>query len=50
MKKPTKKQRGWQAGKRNPFAREGWRSFVVRSVLADQPARARFTATGETPH
>jgi hypothetical protein len=46
MKKPTKKQKRL-AGR---FACEGWRSFVLRSALADQAARARVTATGETLH
>jgi hypothetical protein len=50
MKKPTKKQKRLAGRKRNPFACEGWRSFVMRSVLADQAARARVTATGETLH
>jgi hypothetical protein len=49
MKKPTKNQKAF-GRKGNPFACEGWRSFVMRSVLADQAARARVTATGETLH
>jgi len=28
----------------------GWRSFIMRSVHADQAARARVTAIGETLH
>jgi hypothetical protein len=40
--------------KRNPFACEGWGRFIMRSVGADEAARAaaraRVTATGETLH
>jgi hypothetical protein len=48
MKKRPKRQ------KRNPFACEGWGRFIMRSVRADQAARAaaraRVMATGETLH
>ena len=48
MKKRPKRQ------KRNPFACEGWRRFIMRGVRADEAARAaalaRVTATGETLH
>jgi hypothetical protein len=48
MKKHPKRQ------KRNPFACEGWGRFIMRSVRADEAARAaaraRITATGETLH
>ena len=40
--------------KRNPFACKGWREFVLRSIRADEiaraAARARVTATGATLH
>ena len=48
--KVAKKQKRPGRQKRNPFACEGWRQFIMRSVLADQAARARLTATGETLH
>jgi hypothetical protein len=48
MKKRPERQ------KRNPFACEGWGRFIMRSVRADEAARAaaraRVTATGETLH
>jgi len=48
MKKRPKRQ------KRNPFASEGWGRFIMRSVRADEAARAaaraRVTATGQTLH
>ena len=44
IKKRPKRQR------RNPFACEGWGRFIMRSVRADEAARARVTATGETLH
>jgi hypothetical protein len=48
--KAAKKQKRQGRQKRNPFACAGWRSFIMRSVRADQAARARVTATGETLH
>jgi hypothetical protein len=48
MKKYPRQQR------RNPFACEGWGRFIMRSVRADEAARAaaraRVTATGQTLH
>jgi hypothetical protein len=50
----TKKQKRRARRKRNPFACKGWRKFIMRSVRADEAARAaaraRVTATGETLH
>jgi hypothetical protein len=48
--KAAKKQKRQGRQKRNPFACAGWRSFILRSVRADQAARARVTTTGETLH
>jgi hypothetical protein len=45
-----KKRKRLASRKRNPFDCEGWRRFVMRSVRADQAARARVRATGETLH
>jgi hypothetical protein len=40
--------------KRNPFASEGWGRFIMRSIRADEAARAaaraRVAATGQTLH
>jgi hypothetical protein len=48
MKKRPKRQ------KQNPFACEGWGRFIMRSVRADEAARAaaraRVNASGETLH
>jgi len=50
----TPKKRRRPRRKRNPFACAGWRQFIMRSIRADQAARAaaraRVTATGETLH
>jgi len=50
MKLAIKKKKRPARKKRNPFACEGWRQFIMRNVRADQAARARVTATGETLH
>jgi hypothetical protein len=53
MAETTAKKRSVRR-KRNPFACKGWREFVLRSIRADEAARAaartRVTETGETLH
>ena len=48
--KVAKKQKRPARQKQNPFDCVGWRRFVMRSVRADQAARARVNATGQTLH
>jgi hypothetical protein len=54
MMAETKAKKRRVRRKRNPFACNGWREFVLRSIRADEiaraAARARVTATGETLH
>jgi hypothetical protein len=47
---PATKKKAPARRRRNPFAREGWRQFIMRSVSADGASGARVTATGETLH
>jgi len=46
----TKKKRRRARRIRNPFACEGWGRFIMRSVRADQAARARVRPDGTTIH
>jgi hypothetical protein len=48
--KATEKQKRTARQKRDPFDCAGWRSFIMQNVRADKAAKARITATGETPH
>jgi hypothetical protein len=50
MKIATKKKKRPARPKRNPFACEAWRQFIMRNVRADQAARARVNADGHTLH